>query len=190
MSSILVHHTTAYNAYFQENHDWSGTVVRVTALIFTGDAEDTLQCLEWISRLSPWCPLCFCDQGHYHLIMKVPLTKRDLLNTIRIVAWISNYILKTQWDVITHPTQHDIIVPPPCWCEMFMCTNCHHKGSTSWWWIRIPIKWHVAAGFIIVCMKYSVKSVVYTPLSHYTPSTLYFQVLVVPFQRYSTEFFC
>ena len=130
MSSIFVHHTTAYNGYFQENHHWNGKVVRVTVLICTGDAEAMLQCLQWIQWLLPWWPFCFCDQGHYCL--KVPLTNRDLLKTIRIMAWISNYILETQWDVITHPTQH--IVPPPTKLMWnIMCTNCHHKGSI--WWL-------------------------------------------------------
>ena len=32
----------------------NGKVVRLTALIFTGDDETCLQCLQWISRLSSW----------------------------------------------------------------------------------------------------------------------------------------
>ena len=35
-------------------------VVRMTALIFTGDVEDKLQRLQWIPRLSTWRPFRFC----------------------------------------------------------------------------------------------------------------------------------
>ena len=35
-------------------------VVRMTALIFTGDVEDKLQRLKWIPRLSTWLPFRFC----------------------------------------------------------------------------------------------------------------------------------
>ena len=38
----------------------NGKVVRVTVLIFTGDVEDKLQRLQWITGLSPWRPFRFC----------------------------------------------------------------------------------------------------------------------------------
>ena len=39
---------------------WNGKVVRMTALVFTGDVEDKLQRLQWIPRLSLWRPFRFC----------------------------------------------------------------------------------------------------------------------------------
>ena len=47
-------------------YHWNGKVVRVTTLIFTGDVEGKLQRLQWISRLSPWRPLRFCDHKIIH----------------------------------------------------------------------------------------------------------------------------
>ena len=39
---------------------WRGKVVRMTALVFTGDVEDKLQSLQWITWLSPWRTFRFC----------------------------------------------------------------------------------------------------------------------------------
>ena len=46
--------THPYDAHRNEK------VVRMTALIFTGDVEDKLQRLQWIPRLSTWRPFRFC----------------------------------------------------------------------------------------------------------------------------------
>ena len=39
----------------------------MTALIFTGDVEDKLQRLQWISRLSSWRPFRFCVPPHTNM---------------------------------------------------------------------------------------------------------------------------
>ena len=44
---------------------WNGKVVRLTALVFTGDVEDKLQRLQWIPGLSPWWPFHFCVLKKY-----------------------------------------------------------------------------------------------------------------------------
>ena len=44
-----------------QSHHRNGKVVRVTALIFTGDVEACLQRLQWISGLSSWRPFGFSD---------------------------------------------------------------------------------------------------------------------------------
>ena len=43
------------------NYHWNEKVVRVTALVFTGDVEDKLQRFQWTPGLSPWRPFCLCD---------------------------------------------------------------------------------------------------------------------------------
>ena len=45
---------------------WNRKVVRMTALVFTGDVEDKLQRLQWISRLSTWQLFSFCVQLVFH----------------------------------------------------------------------------------------------------------------------------
>ena len=50
---------------------WNGKVVRMTALVFTGDVEDKLQRLHWIPRLSPWRQVRFSAcmvQGFLHSV--------------------------------------------------------------------------------------------------------------------------
>ena len=46
---------------FEWCQHWNEKVVRVTALIFTGDVEDKLQRIQWIPRMSPWRPFRFCE---------------------------------------------------------------------------------------------------------------------------------
>ena len=47
-------------------------VVRGTAPVFTGDVEDKLQRLQWISELSTWRPLRLCVQLHVQVPVKHP----------------------------------------------------------------------------------------------------------------------
>ena len=64
-------------------YHWNGKVIRVTSLVFIGDVEGKLQCLQRIPGLSPWQPFCFCDNQslsllsslHYHLISRVSCQK-------------------------------------------------------------------------------------------------------------------
>ena len=68
---------------------WNGKVVRMTALIFTGDVEDKLQGLQWISRLSTWRPFRFCG-GYNH-----NKTKHS-----RKTVCISYGVCCTSWDCV------------------------------------------------------------------------------------------
>ena len=40
--------------YITSTQHWNGKIVRMTALVFTGDVEDKFQRLPWISELSTW----------------------------------------------------------------------------------------------------------------------------------------
>ena len=51
---IVSHRST----FFYVSQHWNENIVRVKALIFTGDVEDKLQHLQWIPGLSPWLPFC------------------------------------------------------------------------------------------------------------------------------------
>ena len=63
---------------FMTSIPWNGTVVMVTALIFTGDVEDKLQRLQWIPGLSPWWPFCF---------MYKACILEDMIPLLRDLAW-------------------------------------------------------------------------------------------------------
>ena len=56
----ILSNTSPLSSLPVSNLNWNGNVVRVTALVFTGDVEDKLQRLQWIPELSPWRPLPFC----------------------------------------------------------------------------------------------------------------------------------
>ena len=59
-------HTLAVEFHFffrpEQCIHWNGKYIRVTVLVFTGDIEDKLQCLQWIPELSTWRLLYFCGR--------------------------------------------------------------------------------------------------------------------------------
>ena len=98
---------------------WNENVVRMTALIFTGDIKDKLRRLQWISRLSSWRPFCLEQRIHF-----------CWMKNIDIFVWIwLGYVLE-------FPTSNHSIV-----CD-FLIILVYYYGSELWVLWTFSHKWH------------------------------------------------